>query len=81
MSIIVIIGAAVMIQYLGDLQKGDITIKPLIGGGIVLLLLAALADGVSAKAATYLAWIILLGALFNNATPLGSFLKSQGGTK
>lgn len=78
MGLIVIIGAAVGIQYIADLQKASFTPKPLIGGGIVLLLLAALADGVSRKAAYIIAWIVLLGVLFNASTPLGDFLKKAG---
>jgi len=79
MGIAAIIAAAVGIQYVNDASKGKVSVKPLIGGGIVLLILSAVEDGVDKRLAYVMAWLILLGVLLNRHEAFGKFLANAGG--
>lgn len=80
MGLAAIIAAAVGVQYVNDLSKGSVTPKPLIGGGIVIIILSAVSEGVSKKLAVIMAWIILLSVLLNGSGPLLRFLDNAGGS-
>jgi hypothetical protein len=79
MGLAAIIAAAVGIQYVNDLSKGSVTVKPAIGGGIVLIALSAVEDGIDRRIAYLMAWLILLAVLFNSGNTLGKFLSNVGG--
>lgn len=78
MGLAAIIGIAVITQYINDMAKGSVSPKPLIGGGLTLIILSAVEDGIDRKLAYVMAWIILLAVLFNGHAALGKFLSNAG---
>jgi hypothetical protein len=78
MGFAAIIVTAVALQYVNDLAKGSFTPKPLIGGGIVLLMLSGVSEGISPKLANIMAWLILLAVLLNGHSAIGAFFVKAG---
>ena len=64
MGIIALIGIAGMLEEFKDMSVGSFTAKPIIGAGILAIILTAIADGFSKRLAYIVAWLVLLGAVY-----------------
>ena len=64
MGILALIGIAGMLEEFKDMSSGSFTAKPVIGAGILAIILTAVADGFSKRLAYIIAWLVLLGAVY-----------------